>query len=180
MGTLMAAFAREFRTREQLYMAALRERGRIAESFRATVEEVIARAGVRPGSATRGEIEQALGEVCGERSLTQRTLAGRLAELIATARDDLGLTRREQEIASLMARGDSCAQIASELFVSQSTVRNHIHHIKTKLGLQTREELIALLRGEAPGAYDAGDEVKAEPVARERAQVGPRRATSGH
>lgn len=155
---LMAALALEMRVRERQYLAAVSERGRIAESFRATVSQVLARSGVQPGSTAFSEVEQALASVCGDQSLQQRQLTIRLAELITTARYDLGLTRREQEIAGLLAMGHSCQRIAAELLVSQSTVRNHIHRIKVKLGLDTREELIALLqqnaavRGDPPAA----------------------------
>jgi len=75
-------------------------------------------------------------------------LARHLANLITAARDELGLTRREQEIASMLARRLSDAQISRELYLSQSTVRNHIHHIKAKLGVESRAELIRLLQGE--------------------------------
>lgn len=147
---LMAALAREIRARERQYLTAVSERSRIAESFRITIEQVLARSGVRPGSSALSEVEQALARICGDQSPEQWQLTIRLAELITTARYDLGLTRREQEVAGLLAMGYSCQRIAAELLVSQSTVRNHIHRIKTKLGLDTRDELIALLRREAP------------------------------
>lgn len=156
VGVMMAAFGREFRAQQRHCLSMLRERARIADSFRATVEQVLARYGVQPGSATLSQVEHALGEICGQPSPERERHTARIAELIVTARDDLGLTRREQEIAGLLARGNSCARIAAELHVSQSTVRNHIHHIKGKLGLGTRDELITRLRGAGAAQSSAG------------------------
>jgi DNA-binding NarL/FixJ family response regulator len=48
------------------------------------------------------------------------------------------LTRREREIARLVARGDSDREIADALFLSVGTVSIHVHHILQKLGLRSR------------------------------------------
>lgn len=55
------------------------------------------------------------------------------------------LTRREQEVALLAARGSSKREIAEMLFLSVRTVGNHINHVYTKLGIASREELRAAL-----------------------------------
>jgi predicted ATPase/DNA-binding NarL/FixJ family response regulator len=49
-----------------------------------------------------------------------------------------GLTRREREVLRLVADGCSNKQIADELSVSVRTVENHVAHIYTKLGVQSR------------------------------------------
>lgn len=51
------------------------------------------------------------------------------------------LTRRELEIARLVAGGRSNAQIAAELFVSVRTVTSHLDHAYTKLGIGSRAAL---------------------------------------
>lgn len=57
-------------------------------------------------------------------------------------RDALGtLTRREQEVALMAARGMSKREIADALFLSLRTVGNHINHIYGKLGIASRDEL---------------------------------------
>jgi DNA-binding CsgD family transcriptional regulator len=53
------------------------------------------------------------------------------------------LTRREQEIAVLVAQGLSNRQIAERLSISSSTVGTHVGKIMTKLGLTSRTELMA-------------------------------------
>ncbi|QAY72156.1 LuxR family transcriptional regulator [Agromyces protaetiae] len=66
-----------------------------------------------------------------------------LAQLdAATVRDDRGgLSRREYEIAGLVASGRSNRQIADELFLSERTVESHVTHIFGKLGVATRVEV---------------------------------------
>jgi DNA-binding CsgD family transcriptional regulator len=51
------------------------------------------------------------------------------------------LTRREGEIAALVARGLTNRQIAAALHISERTAENHVQHILTKLGLHTRTQI---------------------------------------
>jgi predicted ATPase/DNA-binding CsgD family transcriptional regulator len=53
------------------------------------------------------------------------------------------LTRREKEIAALVARDLTNRQIAKELAVSERTVENHVANILKKLGLHSREWVAA-------------------------------------
>jgi non-specific serine/threonine protein kinase len=53
------------------------------------------------------------------------------------------LTRREREVALLVARGLTNRQIASELSVSRSTANNHVARILRKLGLRSRAQIAA-------------------------------------
>jgi len=55
------------------------------------------------------------------------------------------LTSREREIAGLAATGASSKDIAGRLFISQRTVDNHLQRIYTKLGVNGRDQLKALL-----------------------------------
>lgn len=54
------------------------------------------------------------------------------------AREQLGLTRREQELIPLIDRGMTNKQIASQLNLSEQTVKNHVHRILRKVGVQDR------------------------------------------
>jgi len=56
------------------------------------------------------------------------------------------LSRREFEVVRLLLRGDRVPVIARQLFVSQSTVRNHLSSVFRKLRVTSQQELIVLLR----------------------------------
>jgi DNA-binding CsgD family transcriptional regulator len=62
-----------------------------------------------------------------------------------------GLTDREQDVLTLLASGLSYAQIARDLFVSQSTVSYHLSNIYRKAQVSSRHELTELVRRESPG-----------------------------
>jgi predicted ATPase/DNA-binding CsgD family transcriptional regulator len=53
------------------------------------------------------------------------------------------LTRREQQVAALVARGLTNRQVAEQLLVAPRTIETHLEHIFAKLGVQTRAEVVA-------------------------------------
>jgi DNA-binding NarL/FixJ family response regulator len=70
-----------------------------------------------------------------------------------------GLTGRETEVLTLVARGQSNKEIARELFLSEGTVKAHVSHIMAKLGVDRRMELVryALSAGLIPLSDEAAD-----------------------
>ncbi|RZL78358.1 MAG: LuxR family transcriptional regulator [Rhodococcus sp. (in: high G+C Gram-positive bacteria)] len=56
-----------------------------------------------------------------------------------------GLTRREQQIAALVADGLTNREIATKLVISQRTVDAHVEHIRTKLGFRSRTQIVRWL-----------------------------------
>ena len=52
-----------------------------------------------------------------------------------------GLTRREREIAGLLAEGLTNKEIASRLVISQRTAETHVDHILGKLGMTSRAQV---------------------------------------
>jgi len=56
------------------------------------------------------------------------------------------LTNREREISGLMSEGLSNKQIARNLSIEVSTVKNHVHNILVKLDVKSRVQVVSLLK----------------------------------
>jgi LuxR family maltose regulon positive regulatory protein len=57
---------------------------------------------------------------------------------------DSPLTSREQEVLALVRQGLSNRQIARTLWIAESTVKAHVHHVLEKLGARSRTEAAAV------------------------------------
>jgi two-component system nitrate/nitrite response regulator NarL len=58
----------------------------------------------------------------------------------AALREDLGLTEREKDVLRLLVLGANNSEIADELSVAVSTVKNHMRHIFRKMDVNSRVE----------------------------------------
>lgn len=85
--------------------------------------------------------------------ITRRLLdryAHRLPGSAPNRRDILNrLTKREAEVLELVARGHSNSEIGHALHVAGSSVKSHVSHVLTKLGMADRVHLVIL-------AYETG------------------------
>jgi DNA-binding NarL/FixJ family response regulator len=64
----------------------------------------------------------------------------------ARFRIEFGLTRRQQQIVPLIAQGMTNKEIASNLNLSEQTVKNHIHGIMRRVGADDRLQVIDVTR----------------------------------
>jgi adenylate cyclase len=60
--------------------------------------------------------------------------------------ENYGITAREGEIVRLLIEGRTNEEIAAHLFISNHTVKNHIHNVYKKLGIGNRVQLIQRFR----------------------------------
>ena len=68
-------------------------------------------------------------------------VAARLVRRASSSRPVL--TEREVEILQHLSRGLANKELARKLFVSEATVKSHLSHIYTKLGVDTRTAAVA-------------------------------------
>jgi len=117
-----------FRTESQLLLAtALARRGNKGDSTRARslLETSVRAATLRGMTPVKARAERLI------------------RELVAAG----PLTRREWEVAELVAQGSTNRQIAVRLCLSERTAQNHVQHILTKLGLSNRSQITAWVAG---------------------------------
>lgn len=90
-------------------------------------------------------IAQALRAVSMGQSVFGTEITAKLPELLdkksTSDLKEFGLSKKEQEVAALVAEGLSNKEIAGEMFLSEGTVRNYISGILEKLGLRDRTQL---------------------------------------
>jgi DNA-binding NarL/FixJ family response regulator len=88
----------------------------------------------------------ARGDALIDPSVTRRLVtrfANGLAPATASPPPELDrLTTREREILLEVARGHSNAEIAGRLYVGEQTVKTHVSHLLTKLGLRDRVQAV--------------------------------------
>jgi DNA-binding NarL/FixJ family response regulator len=107
---------------------------------------------VQPAQLVDGIRVVAAGEALLAPSITRRLL-DRFADTLPG--DDAAppaleaLTERELEVLKLLARGLSNAELAEQLFLSETTVKSHISSVLRKLDLRDRVQAVVL-------AYEAG------------------------
>nr|WP_106781456.1 response regulator transcription factor [Lysinibacillus timonensis] len=73
----------------------------------------------------------------------RRIYAPELVDFVYEDESENPLTERESQVLELVAEGKTTKEIASELYLSQGTVRNYISTILDKLGVGNRIEAIS-------------------------------------
>jgi DNA-binding NarL/FixJ family response regulator len=83
-----------------------------------------------------GEVwtEPAQSAIVGENS-------SRSSQTVSPGKDPSPLSLREKQVVSLVSQGFRNKEIAERMFISEQTVKNHLHNIFDKLGVSDRLEL---------------------------------------
>jgi DNA-binding NarL/FixJ family response regulator len=102
--------------------------------------------------ATPDELAGAVRSLMQGRAALEPSVATRLLERMSEGETNEELSGRELDVLRLLVKGDSNKSIASRLMLSENTVKSHISHIFSKLGVQSRAEAVAvaLQRGIVP------------------------------
>ena len=92
--------------------------------------------------------EQALHDAVVATAEGRRTLSPEVAGLLAerVGRPQQSLSGREIEILQALATGASNKQLATQLFISEATVKTHLIHIYQKLGVDNRTAAVTTAR----------------------------------
>lgn len=94
--------------------------------------------------AGRREIATAIRAVAGGQATFAAEVGQRLvAALSPQPPADLGLSARELDVLTLMAKGHNNSEIARELFIGVSTVKSHVNSLFAKLHVRDRAQAIA-------------------------------------
>ena len=89
----------------------------------------------------------AQGELAISRKMMSRALEASSASVrLPTDSNPKRLSRREMEILQELEKGASNLEIAKQLYLSENTVKHHVHSILSKLGVESRGQLIQLAR----------------------------------
>jgi DNA-binding NarL/FixJ family response regulator len=67
----------------------------------------------------------------------------------ASSTEAIRLTRRELQVAELVAQGLTNRVIAEHLFISLRTAQGHVEHVLTKLGFTSRAQIAAWVVSQA-------------------------------
>ncbi len=70
------------------------------------------------------------------------------------------LSRREREVAELVAEGFSNREISAQLGLSQHTIKNYLFHIYEKLGMSSRVDLVLYIRSVDPSPSDEPESLR--------------------
>jgi len=124
--------------------------------------------------------EWAAGRATGTNEAAELALEPTVDQALQSQSTDAGppsvLTRREREVAALVARGLTNRDVAAQLVVAERTVETHLEHIFVKLGVQTRSEVAVWVTRQ--GMLEEGDGIAFAAQAQAKA-ASPGAPTSG-
>ena len=105
-----------------------------------TVRSLLAQANGADEAAFEIVIIKTTGDAIQDRPLSEVGGKGLFTKEIEEAL----LTERERDVLRLLAAGRSTDEIAADMCISRTTVKSHISHMLTKLGLRDRVQAVVL------------------------------------
>lgn len=88
------------------------------------------------------QVDRAIHDICAGDTVLSDDVRAVLSDSSAVMTGDALLTEREQEVLELVAEGANTADIASRLFISQKTVKNHLASVYDKLEVDDRTQAL--------------------------------------
>jgi DNA-binding NarL/FixJ family response regulator len=92
--------------------------------------------------APQDELFNAVRQAAAGRTVLSPAVASRLVSAVRSPAPS-PLAARERQVLELVAKGTSNRDIARELFISEATVKTHLSHVFTKLGVTDRAAAVA-------------------------------------
>lgn len=92
------------------------------------------------------ELRRSINLVAEGKSVLSPEVTQRVFKAISSSQGfplEVALSKREMDVLNCLARGMTSAQIASELFISENTVKTHVRHILEKLEASNRAEAVS-------------------------------------
>jgi DNA-binding NarL/FixJ family response regulator len=92
------------------------------------------------------ELRRAIILVAEGKSVLSPEVTSRVLKAVSSSHGippDIALSKREMDVLKCLARGMTSSQIASQLFISENTVKTHVRHILEKLEASNRAEAVS-------------------------------------
>jgi DNA-binding NarL/FixJ family response regulator len=97
-------------------------------------------------NAEPDELRRAINHVAEGRSVLSPEVTSRVLKAVGRSQGippEVALSKREMDVLRCLAKGMTSAQIASDLFISENTVKTHVRHILEKLEASNRAEAVS-------------------------------------
>lgn len=92
------------------------------------------------------ELRRSINLVAEGKSVLSPEVTQRVFKVISSSQGiplEVALSKREMDVLHCLAQGMTSAQIASELYISENTVKTHVRHILEKLEASNRAEAVS-------------------------------------